>query len=176
MDVLFDLIILVGLLVLGVPVPFCFMAAVLFMFILGGYDPMFIMATGFHKTNSMAVLAILFTLTATFSSLLGHCFWSSQERFGDSHDRELCYIWRYCRNLLGGGGRHWQCHDSTDGRTGLSPGTRNRSGRGAVSTRSAHPSQCAHDTLCLGHLAIRGGLFLIHGHTRFNHCGAVHRG
>jgi tripartite ATP-independent transporter DctM subunit len=60
MDVLFDLIILVGLLVLGVPVPFCIMAAVLFMFILGGYDPMFIMATGFHKTNSMAVLAILF--------------------------------------------------------------------------------------------------------------------
>ena len=60
MDVLFDLLILVGLLVLGVPVPFCFMAAVLFMFILGGYDPMFMMATGFHKTNSMAVLAILF--------------------------------------------------------------------------------------------------------------------
>ena len=49
MEVILDLIILVGLLVLGVPVPFCFMAAVLFMFILGGYDPMFIMATGFHK-------------------------------------------------------------------------------------------------------------------------------
>lgn len=60
MEVIVDLIILVGLLVIGVPVPFCFMAAVLFMFLLGGYDPMFIMATGFHKTNSMAVLAILF--------------------------------------------------------------------------------------------------------------------
>lgn len=36
------------------------MAAVLFMFILGGYDPMFMMATGFHRTNSMAVLCILF--------------------------------------------------------------------------------------------------------------------
>ena len=60
MEILFDLLILVGLLVIGVPVPFCFMAAVLFMFILGGYDPMFMMATGFHKTNSMAVLAILF--------------------------------------------------------------------------------------------------------------------
>ncbi len=60
MEVILDLIILVALLVLGVPVPFCFMAAVLFMFILGGYDPMFMMATGFHKTNSMAVLAILF--------------------------------------------------------------------------------------------------------------------
>jgi C4-dicarboxylate transporter DctM subunit len=59
-DVLVDLAILIGLLVLGVPVPFCFMAAVLFMFVLGGYDPMFIMATGFHKINSMAVLCILF--------------------------------------------------------------------------------------------------------------------
>lgn len=60
MDVIVDLAILIGLLVLGVPVPFCFMAAVLFMFILGGYDPMFMMATGFNKINSMAVLCILF--------------------------------------------------------------------------------------------------------------------
>jgi C4-dicarboxylate transporter DctM subunit len=60
MDIILDLAILIGLLVLGVPVPFCFMAAVLFMFIIGGYDPMFIMATGFHKVNSMAVLCILF--------------------------------------------------------------------------------------------------------------------
>ncbi|MGQ9776752.1 MAG: TRAP transporter large permease, partial [Thermodesulfobacteriota bacterium] len=48
------------LLILGVPVPFCFMAAVLFLLILGGYDPMFVMATGFHKINSLAVLSILF--------------------------------------------------------------------------------------------------------------------
>jgi C4-dicarboxylate transporter DctM subunit len=60
MDIVLDLAILIGLLVLGVPVPFCFLAAVFFMFILGGYDPMFIMATGFHKVNSMAVLCILF--------------------------------------------------------------------------------------------------------------------
>ncbi len=60
MDIVVDLAILIVLLLLGVPVPFCFMGAVLFMFILGGYDPMFIMATGFHKVNSMAVLCILF--------------------------------------------------------------------------------------------------------------------
>ena len=60
MDIIIDLVILVGLLVLGVPVPFCFMAAVLFLFTLGNYDPMFIMATGFHKINSMAVLCVLF--------------------------------------------------------------------------------------------------------------------
>jgi len=60
MDIIIDLVILIGLLVLGVPVPFCFMAAVLFLFTLGSYDPMFIMATGFHKINSMAVLCVLF--------------------------------------------------------------------------------------------------------------------
>jgi C4-dicarboxylate transporter, DctM subunit len=60
MDIILDLLILIGLLVLGVPVPFCFMAAVLFMFLLGNYDPMFMMATGFHKVNSLAVLSILF--------------------------------------------------------------------------------------------------------------------
>ena len=60
MDIIIDLAILIGLLVLGVPVPFCFMAAVLFLFTLGNYDPMFIMATGFHKINSMAVLCVLF--------------------------------------------------------------------------------------------------------------------
>lgn len=60
MDIIIDLAILIGLLVLGVPVPFCFMAAVLFLFTMGNYDPMFIMATGFHKINSMAVLCVLF--------------------------------------------------------------------------------------------------------------------
>jgi len=60
MDIIIDLAILIGLLVLGVPVPFCFMAAVLFLFTLGNYDPMFIIATGFHKINSMAVLCVLF--------------------------------------------------------------------------------------------------------------------
>jgi tripartite ATP-independent transporter DctM subunit len=60
MDVFLDIVILVVLLVLGVPVPFCFMAAVLFMFMLGDYNPIYIVSTGFHKVNSMAVLAILF--------------------------------------------------------------------------------------------------------------------
>lgn len=60
MDVFIDIVILVGLLVMGVPVPFCFMAAVLFMFLLGDYNPIYIISTGFHKVNSMSVLAILF--------------------------------------------------------------------------------------------------------------------
>lgn len=60
MDVVFGLLILIGLLVLGVPIPFCFMSAVLFIFVLGNYSSMFIISTGFKQVNSMAVLAILF--------------------------------------------------------------------------------------------------------------------
>ena len=60
MDILFNLILLIGLLVLGVPVPFCFMAAVFSTFLMGDYSTMFIISTGFKQVNSMAVLAILF--------------------------------------------------------------------------------------------------------------------
>jgi tripartite ATP-independent transporter DctM subunit len=60
MKIIIDLAILIGLLILGVPVPFCFMAAILFLFVLGNYAPMFIMATGFYKINSMTLLCVLF--------------------------------------------------------------------------------------------------------------------
>jgi C4-dicarboxylate transporter DctM subunit len=60
MDVAIDLIILIGLLIVGVPVPFCFMAAVLYMFVIGGFNPMFVISTGFKQINSMAVLSIMF--------------------------------------------------------------------------------------------------------------------
>ncbi len=60
MDILFNLVLLIGLLILGVPVPFCFMATVLSTFLMGNYSTMFIISTGFKQVNSMAVLAILF--------------------------------------------------------------------------------------------------------------------
>jgi tripartite ATP-independent transporter DctM subunit len=60
MDIVLNLAILIGLLVLGVPVPFCFMAAVFSTFLMGNYSTMFIISTGFKQVNSMAVLAILF--------------------------------------------------------------------------------------------------------------------
>jgi tripartite ATP-independent transporter DctM subunit len=50
-----------GLLVIGVPVPLCFMAAVLFMLVVtGGFSPIFLISTGFNEINSLAVLCILF--------------------------------------------------------------------------------------------------------------------
>lgn len=61
MNVVIDLVILLGLMILGVPVPFCFMAAVFYMMIVtGGFNPLFLVSTGFHQINSLAVLCVLF--------------------------------------------------------------------------------------------------------------------
>ncbi len=60
MDIVLNLVILIGLLILGVPVPFCFMAAVFSTFLMGNYSTMFIISTGFKQVNSIAVVAILF--------------------------------------------------------------------------------------------------------------------
>jgi tripartite ATP-independent transporter DctM subunit len=61
MLVAIDLFILLILLIIGVPVPFCFMAAVLFMMVVtGGFSPMFLISTGFNQINSLAVLCVLF--------------------------------------------------------------------------------------------------------------------
>ena len=61
MTVIIDLLILLGLMVIGVPVPLCFMAAVLFMMVAtGGFSPIFLISTGFHQINSLAVLCVLF--------------------------------------------------------------------------------------------------------------------
>ncbi len=61
MNVIIDLLILLGLMVIGVPVPLCFMAAVLFMMtVTDGFSPIFLISTGFHQINSLAVLCVLF--------------------------------------------------------------------------------------------------------------------
>jgi len=61
MNVIIDLLLLLVLMVIGVPVPLCFMAAVLFMMVVtGGFSPIFLISTGFHQINSLAVLCILF--------------------------------------------------------------------------------------------------------------------
>jgi len=61
MTVIIDLAILLGLMVIGVPVPLCFMAAVFFMMVVtDGFSPVFLISTGFHQINSLAVLCVLF--------------------------------------------------------------------------------------------------------------------
>ena len=61
MNIVIDLLILLTLMIIGVPVPLCFMAAVVFMMIVtGGFSPIFLISTGFHQINSLAVLCVLF--------------------------------------------------------------------------------------------------------------------
>jgi len=63
MDILMDLVILVVLLVLGVPIPFCFMAAVLFLAVVNGYSWDFLLPVGFYKLNSLVLLSVPFFIT-----------------------------------------------------------------------------------------------------------------
>ena len=60
MDIVISLVILIGLLILGVPVPFTFMAAVLFMIIVKGYSFEFLLPVGFYSLNSLTLIAVPF--------------------------------------------------------------------------------------------------------------------
>ena len=64
MDIVADLVILIGLLVIGVPVPFCFMAAVLFMIVVHGYSFEFLLPISFYGLNSLPLLAVPFFIMA----------------------------------------------------------------------------------------------------------------
>jgi tripartite ATP-independent transporter DctM subunit len=59
MDMLIlDVAILVGLLVFGVPIPFCFMAVVVLRGLVHGYSWDFLLPVGFYKINSIVLLSI----------------------------------------------------------------------------------------------------------------------
>lgn len=67
---LIDTGLLIVLLIIGVPVPFCFAAAVLFLFLIGDYaNSNFLIAAGFNKTSSIILLAMpLFILVGEIMS------------------------------------------------------------------------------------------------------------
>ncbi|MCG8508764.1 MAG: TRAP transporter permease, partial [Rhodospirillales bacterium] len=69
-NVILDIVLLSALLILGVPVPFCFAAATLFLFLAGGYGSTnFLVAAGFNKTSSIILLAMpLFILVGEVMS------------------------------------------------------------------------------------------------------------
>jgi C4-dicarboxylate transporter DctM subunit len=60
LNIVIDLLILMSLMALGVPVPFCFMAAVLFIIATGDYSFSFLMPIAFYKMNSLTLLAVPF--------------------------------------------------------------------------------------------------------------------
>lgn len=57
-NIVIDVIILSGLLMMGVPVPFSFAAAVLYMVFTKHYDPSFLLPAGFFKLSSVVLLAM----------------------------------------------------------------------------------------------------------------------
>jgi C4-dicarboxylate transporter, DctM subunit len=55
---LIDVILLCGLLVIGVPIPFCFMSVVVFRILAHGFSWDFFLPMGFYKLNSIVLLSI----------------------------------------------------------------------------------------------------------------------
>ncbi len=64
MDIAIDLLILIVLLAIGVPVPFCFMAAVLFLIVMHNYSFEFLLPVAFYSLNSLTLLAVPFFIMA----------------------------------------------------------------------------------------------------------------
>lgn len=64
MDIVIDLLILLGLLALGVPIPFCFMASVLFLVVLHGFSFEFLLPISFFGLNSLTLLSVPFFIMA----------------------------------------------------------------------------------------------------------------
>ena len=53
-----NVVILIVLLIAGVPVLFCFVASLVFLVVVGGYDPSFLLPYGFYKMSSIVLLAL----------------------------------------------------------------------------------------------------------------------
>lgn len=78
------LIVLLITLIIGVPIPLAFLASAVSICFLGGYDPSFLMAFGYNKTNSILMLTIpLFVLAGAVMDKggIGESLISSVERF-----------------------------------------------------------------------------------------------
>ncbi|RKL64799.1 C4-dicarboxylate ABC transporter permease [Salipaludibacillus neizhouensis] len=72
MEMLIALVILIVTLIIGIPIPFVFLATVIYLIFSLGYDPSFLIPYGFSKLNNMVLLAIpLFIMAGGMMSLGG---------------------------------------------------------------------------------------------------------
>lgn len=58
MEIILDIVILIGLLVMGVPIPFCFAGAVMYLGLSTGMDMGQMMSSGVHSLSSITLLAV----------------------------------------------------------------------------------------------------------------------
>ena len=82
--VIIALLILLFTLIIGVPIPLAFLASAGSICLFGGYDPSFLMAFGYNKTNSILMLTIpLFVLAGAIMDKggIGEALISTVERF-----------------------------------------------------------------------------------------------
>ena len=59
-----DLVILIASIIIGIPVPFCFMLAAIYMGVIYFPDFSFLMTIGFRGLNSLTILSIPFFIIA----------------------------------------------------------------------------------------------------------------
>lgn len=82
--IIIALVILLITLIIGVPIPLSFLASAASICLFGGYDPSFLMAFGFNKTNSILMLTIpLFVLAGAVMDKggIGEALITTVERF-----------------------------------------------------------------------------------------------
>ncbi|MCM3411842.1 TRAP transporter large permease [Metabacillus litoralis] len=72
MEMVIALLILVFTMIIGIPIPFVFLATVIYLIFSLGYDPSFLIPYGFSKLNNMVLLAIpLFVMAGSIMSTGG---------------------------------------------------------------------------------------------------------
>lgn len=64
MEIAVNLILLIGLIVLGLPVPFCFMSAAIYMGIVYDFSFSFLLPSGYYALNSLTLLSVPFFIMA----------------------------------------------------------------------------------------------------------------
>lgn len=70
--ILVDVAIIIGFLIIGVPIPFCFMAVVVFRSLIHGFSWDFLLPMGYYKLNSIVLLSIpMFIILGTFLNATG---------------------------------------------------------------------------------------------------------
>ncbi|MEA3507393.1 MAG: TRAP transporter large permease subunit, partial [Synergistota bacterium] len=64
MEIAVNLVLLIGLIVLGLPVPFCFMSAAIYMGIVYDFSFSFLLPSGYYALNSLTLLSVPFFIMA----------------------------------------------------------------------------------------------------------------
>ena len=143
-----DVILLIVLLMLSVPLPYCFGGALMFMALAGNVSMKSMMLWGYSQSIGTVLLASpLFIIAGTFMGGSGVA-----KRLLDLCD---AFIGRIKGGLGGSNRTH---HDPAYGRTGISERICHRTGNSIFCIGTSDPSKCDHDHLWMDHRDIDPGM------------------